>query len=105
MPLVGVDEGQRFQQGRSVQASSVSMKQILPAQRPAASGPSLANVTGEALNQPEAEPMLGHPLPTSTKTPLGFPRADFATDKRAAATRASSANEPSKSALSNTVIK
>lgn len=105
MPLVGVDEGQRFQQVRSVTTSSVSMKQLLPASSPAVSGPSLANVAGEALNQAEAEPNLGHPLPTSAKTPLGFPRADFATDKSPVGARASSTNQPSTSALSNTVIK
>lgn len=104
MPLIGTDEGQRFQQVRSVQASSVTMKQLLSLP-PAESGPSLSNITGEALNQSEAEPILGHPLPVSTKTPLGFPRADFATGKSAGGKKASNVNQPSTSALSNTVIK
>lgn len=105
MPLVGLDEGQRFQQARSVRASSVSMKQLLPAPRAAASGPSLANVSGESLNQPEAEPILGHPLPTSAKTPLGFPRANFAIEKNSGGARAAGAAQSSTSALSNTVVK
>ena len=107
MPLVGVDEGQRFQQVRSVQTSSVSVKQLLPASTAAASGPSLASVTGEALNQPQVEPTLGHPLPTTAKTPLGFPRADFAIGKRAAegkGAKAAGTSQSSASALSNTVI-
>jgi hypothetical protein len=105
MPLVGVDEGQRFQQVRSVARSSVSMKQLLPVSSSPVPGPSLANVSGEAFNQTEAQPILGHPLPTSAKTSLGFPRANFATGKSAAGTRASSTGQPSTPALSNTVIK
>ncbi|MFK2900017.1 hypothetical protein ISP15_06680 [Dyella jejuensis] len=108
MPLVSADEGQRFQQQRIVKASDVPVRKML--QQEAASTaekkPSLAGVSGEVMNAPDAKPTLGHALPTSHTTPLGFPRADFATGTTPQAAQSGKTGAPSSATgLSNAIVK
>ncbi|WP_233840760.1 hypothetical protein [Dyella sp. 2HG41-7] len=104
MPLVGLDEGQRFQASRAVLPSSVPVRRNVPSVGSAEAQPSLSGVNGEVLANPLERPTLGHALPTTTTTPLGFPRADFAIDRGKAAIKTSSASQSSGSAVSNAVI-
>lgn len=71
MPLMSVEQGQRFQSERQVSASNVIVK--TPARSASSTPQAVSSVSASAV-----KPVLGHALPTSTKTPLGFPRADFA---------------------------
>jgi hypothetical protein len=108
MPLMSADQGQRFQQQRVVKASDVPMQQILQREGAASAVTtmSLKDVSGEAMNPPNGKPVLGHVLPTSHVTPLGFPRADFATGAPTQAAQSVKADQPSSSSgLSNAVIK
>ncbi|GLQ98034.1 hypothetical protein [Dyella mobilis] len=108
MPLMSVDEGQRFQQQRAVKTSDVPVSKMLQRESAAtgAAKPSLEGVSGEAMNLPNSKPTLGHVLPTSHATPLGFPRADFAIGSSTQATQTVKGDKPSSSSgLSNAVIK
>lgn len=73
MPLVSLEQGQRFQQQRQVDPSSLPIKSSLPSAQVSSAA---------AMTSPNpAAATLGHELPTSRTTPLGFPRADFAIGK------------------------
>jgi hypothetical protein len=107
MPLISAEEGRRYQEHRATTASDVPVQKMLKAEiSTAETKPSLEAVTGNALNSPGTQPTLGHPLPSSTKTPLGFPRADFAVEKPSASKQSVQPDTPSSATgLSNTVIK
>jgi hypothetical protein len=109
MPLVSAEQGQRFQQQRTVKTSDVPVRKMLEAEATTSittAKPSLAGVNGEVVTPPQTKPTLGHVLPTSTTTPLGFPRADFAVGKPETTSQSVKAGTPSSATgLSNTVVK
>jgi hypothetical protein len=103
MPMVGSEQGREFQQARVVPASDVPKP--VGAQVSTVPDSRVAGAQGGIVGAVPVAPSLGHPLPTSAISPLGYPRADFAIDKTQSSSRlAKPAGVSTSSAMSSAVI-
>jgi hypothetical protein len=103
MPLVGPEQGREFQQARVVPTSDVPKPISVHAS--AVPDSRFAGVQVGNVGAAPVAPSLGHPLPTSAISPLGYPRADFAIDKTQSSSRlAKPAGVSTSSATSSAVI-
>ena len=104
MPLMSSEQGRRFQQTRNVPASDVPPP-VRSVERTDESS-QFADVKGGIVGLVEEAPALGHALPTSATSPLGFPRAAFAIGKSGSSSRSTrSAGVSTTSPVSSAVIK